>query len=120
MNMKRHVSKHIQELPPHMQSGGLTGESLAGTRTNLLSLLSKMQTDEPAELSLLSYMCGDGVTVSKCSAGIAVSKCSAGNAVSKCSAGIAVSKCSPGIAVSKCSADISFRKCSTDIAVNEG
>ncbi|XP_067949007.1 uncharacterized protein [Watersipora subatra] len=69
MNMTRVAHKGINKLPTEMASRGLTGEVFAGKRTQLLSILSKMKTDEPAELSLLAHMCGEGVLVTKCSAG---------------------------------------------------
>lgn len=69
MSMVRHKQDGIRDLPAEAPSGGLNGEAFAGQRSVLISLLSKMKTEEPAELSLLSYMCAESVVVNKCSTG---------------------------------------------------
>ncbi|KAF6025027.1 hypothetical protein EB796_016644 [Bugula neritina] len=68
MTMSRVAARRINTQPVLVKSGGVNGEVMMAARDWLLLLLSKMQTDDVAELSLLSYMCGDGVVVNKCSA----------------------------------------------------
>lgn len=71
MNMTRTETSNVRnaDTPATQRSAGLTGEILAGNKDHLLKVLSVMKTDEPAELSLLSWLCGDGIVANKCSAG---------------------------------------------------
>jgi len=56
-------------VPAKLPSGALTGEAFMGKREQLLKLLSLMRTDDVTELSLLAWLCGDGIVTTKCSAG---------------------------------------------------
>lgn len=69
MKMKLIERPNVHKLPTTMPTAGLTGEVFVGTRSHLSFLLSQMKTDEVAELSLLSYMCGSGIIGNKCSVG---------------------------------------------------
>ena len=69
MTMKRTERQNVHTLPTTMPTAGLTGEVLVGTRSHLTHVLGEMKTDEVAELSLLSYMCGSDIIGNKCSVG---------------------------------------------------
>lgn len=55
--------------PASHLSGGLTGQVIVANTDHLLSLLSQMKAYNAVELSLLSWLCGEGVVAVKCSAG---------------------------------------------------
>lgn len=69
MTMERQDHKKIHTIPPTIPSGGLNGEVMVASKTHLSFLLSRMKTDETAELSILTYLCGSGVIGNKCSVG---------------------------------------------------
>jgi hypothetical protein len=55
--------------PVNQLSAGLSGQVIFANRDHLHYLISQMKVGDPVELSLLSWICGDGVIAVQCSSG---------------------------------------------------